>query len=558
MPPSIQDVLALDPVRHGRPEVVAGADLLGRTVRWAHVSQLTDLTGLLRGGELVLTTADALRGGAVRPYAYLAGLAEAGAAGVVVELPAADGDFADAMREAAAGMAFPVVLLARSVRFVEVTEAVHSRIVNEQYEEVRFAQRAHEVFTALSLEHAPPEVIVARAAALTDTAVVFEDVAHRVLAAAPGPGETGTEVLDDWERRSRLAPDDWLYTPVDVHGQPWGRLVMPSAGAATPAGAPSAAAGGPAPAGGPRLGMVLERAAQALTLRLMAEQNQADVRRRAQSGLISELTEGRIGTEAEALVRARAVGLRAGALYVPVAVRYAGAPSGPVAPSAEEALRRDRQFVAAVARTVAAVGVSSLTSTVRLGEVALVLSCPRPYDEDALLERFADVLGGQLPAGVPGRPEGEPRLRVGVGPSQPSLIAAARRLTDAAHTAEVAAAMTGPERPFYRGEHLRLRGLLSVLRDNRHLRAFAESELHRLLDHEARKGSGHLDLLRQYLAVNGNKNELARRTSLSRPALYARLAAIERLLDVRLDDPETRVCLYLALLARDLDPRTPD
>ncbi|AXK37875.1 hypothetical protein DVA86_34170, partial [Streptomyces armeniacus] len=67
MPPSIQDVLALDPVRHGRPEVVAGADLLGRTVRWAHVSQLTDLTGLLRGGELVLTTADALRGGAVRP-----------------------------------------------------------------------------------------------------------------------------------------------------------------------------------------------------------------------------------------------------------------------------------------------------------------------------------------------------------------------------------------------------------------------------------------------------------------------------------------------------------
>ncbi|AXK33037.1 hypothetical protein DVA86_10640 [Streptomyces armeniacus] len=64
-------------------------DLLGRTVRWAHVSQLTDLTGLLRGGELVLTTADALRGGAVRPSAYLAGLAAAGAAGLGGDLPAA-------------------------------------------------------------------------------------------------------------------------------------------------------------------------------------------------------------------------------------------------------------------------------------------------------------------------------------------------------------------------------------------------------------------------------------------------------------------------------------
>ncbi|NGO72493.1 helix-turn-helix domain-containing protein, partial [Streptomyces boncukensis] len=146
------------------------------------------------------------------------------------------------------------------------------------------------------------------------------------------------------------------------------------------------------------------------------------------------------------------------------------------------------------------------------------------------------------------------RPRVGVGPGQPTLTAAARQLDQAAHVAEVAAAMTGgPERPYYRAEHLRLRGLLALLRDNRHLRAFAESELHRLLEHEARHGAGHLALLRRYLEVNGNKNELARRTSLSRPALYARLAAVERILDARLDDPETRASLHVALLVRDLD-----
>ncbi|NGO70611.1 PucR family transcriptional regulator ligand-binding domain-containing protein, partial [Streptomyces boncukensis] len=406
MPPTIRDVLALDPVRRAGAQVLAGDGLLDRPVRWVHVSQLTDLTGLLRGGELVLTTADPLRGGPARAGDYLRHLEAAGAAGVVIEPPDADaspdtdrvtdrdtggdtdrdtdrdtgGGFAALLRTAAAGAGFPVVLLGGTVRFVEVTEAVHRRIVNEQYEEVRFAQRAHEVFTALSLEAAPPEVIVARAAELAGAAVVYEDVAHRVLASAPGPLDSGTELLADWERRARLAAEEWRHTPVDVHGERWGRLVMP--GRARPSGGD-----------GRRLGMVLERAAQALTLRLMAEQSQADVALRAQSGLISELVAGRAGTEAEALVRARAVGLRPGALYLPVAVRYA---AGAAAGSSEE-FRRDREFVAALTRTVRAAGLSSLTSSVRIGEVALVLSCPRPDDEDWLLKRFAAALARQVP-----------------------------------------------------------------------------------------------------------------------------------------------------------------
>ncbi|MFW6691031.1 PucR family transcriptional regulator [Streptomyces sp. MAR4 CNX-425] len=545
MPPTIQDVLGLDPVRRGRPEVVAGAGLLDRPVRWAHVSQLTDLTGLLRGGELVLTTADPLRRAAPPPAAYLRHLADAGAAGVVVETPDPDpgGGFAAWVREAAAGLAFPVVLLGRPVRFVEVTEAVHARIVNESYAEVRFAQRAHEVFTALSLQAAPPGEIVARAAELAGTAVVYEDVAHRVVASAPGPyDDGGGGLLADWERRARLAAGEWPRTPVDVHGQRWGRLVMPDERTAAPPDSGSGDGDGDGAADG-RLGMVLERAAQALTLRLMTEQSQADVALRAQSGLVAELAEGRAGGEAEALARARAVGLGPAAVYVPVAVRY----DPGAAPGSAEELRRDREFVAAVARAVAAAGLSSLTSSVRIGEVALLLACPRPYDERRVLERFAELLARHLPGPA------VPRHRIGVAPARPELTAAARRLAEAAHVAEVAAAVAdGPVRPYYRAEDLRLRGLLSLLRDNRHLRAFAETELRRLLDHEARHDSGHLALLRRYLEVNGNKNELARRAGLSRPALYARLAAVERILSVRLDDPETRASLYVALLVRDL------
>ncbi|MEU5837047.1 PucR family transcriptional regulator ligand-binding domain-containing protein [Streptomyces diacarni] len=580
MPLSVRDVLALEPLRAGFPQVIAGAEHLSRPVRWVHVSQLTDLTGLLRGGELVLTTAEGPAGARDEPglAAYLARLDAAGAAGVVIEAVGAAGghlagsserpesgagpspgggsgadgdgggggdgeDRAAALARAAEGLRFPVILLRHGVRFVDVTEAVHSQIVNEHYEELKFAQRTHEAFTTLSLEHAALETVVGRAAALSGTAVVFEDVAHRVLASTPGPGGSTVDLLTGWERRSRLVPEldrtgigggeDWLHTPVVVHQRVWGRLVMPDARGTD---------GGRAP----RVRMVLERAAQALSLRLMAEQDQADVERRAQGGLLNDLAEGRVPGEPEALARAEAVGLRPGARYLPLALRFAHPPAA----DPLDVQRRDRRHLEAVIRAAKAAGISALVTANHTGEIRVLFSCAAPTQEDRLLERFAGLLDQQLP-GSGQHGDGQHR-RIGVGHGASSLVAAARRLPEAAHIAEVAAGMDGAERPFHRSADLRLRGLLSLLRDNRHLQAFAETELYRILEDEARNGPGLLGLLRDYLAVNGNKNALARRTRLSRPTLYTRIAAIERLLGVDLEDPESRACLYVALLTRDL------
>ena len=65
---------------------------------------------------------------------------------------------------------------------------------------------------------------------------------------------------------------------------------------------------------------------------------------------------------------------------------------------------------------------------------------------------------------------------------------------------------------------MRLRGLIALLHDDPRVQAFAESELDRLLVHEARTGGGLVELLRQHLAVGGNKTELARVSHRSRPA----------------------------------------
>ena len=84
--PTVAQVLELDVLRRGNPQVVAGAAGLEHPVRWVHISELADVAGMLRGGELVLTTGVMLPAEREPLARYIEDLADVGAAGLVVEL----------------------------------------------------------------------------------------------------------------------------------------------------------------------------------------------------------------------------------------------------------------------------------------------------------------------------------------------------------------------------------------------------------------------------------------------------------------------------------------
>jgi purine catabolism regulator len=109
--------------------------------------------------------------------------------------------------------------------------------------------------------------------------------------------------------------------------------------------------------------------------------------------------------------------------------------------------------------------------------------------------------------------------------------------------AETAGTLKPGTRRFYRSTDVRLRGLLALLRQDPRVLAFVEAELAGVLG-----DGGWLQLLERYLECGGNKAELARTGFLSRPTLYARLAELERRLGVRLEDPESRTSLHVAVL----------
>ena len=107
------------------------------------------------------------------------------------------------MGAAAEELDLALVVLHRRVRFVEVTEAVHRKIVAEQYDEVAFDRRVHETFTELSMKRASINGIVDAAARMLAEPVVLEDLSHQAVAASSA---IPAELLGDWERRSRRSP----------------------------------------------------------------------------------------------------------------------------------------------------------------------------------------------------------------------------------------------------------------------------------------------------------------------------------------------------------------
>jgi purine catabolism regulator len=553
MLPTVRSILDLPVLQEAGPQLLGGAGGLDTPVRWVHVSEVLDISGLLSGGELVLTTGLELEKEPGLTASFIRSLEGAAASGLIVEVIGNRKRSMDALRTAARRTALPVIVVERRVRFVQITEIVHRMIVAEQLERVERARDVHEAFTVLSLESAGTQQVVGQAAAMIGAPVVLEDLSHLVLAYSARQLHT-TELLDDWERRSRTTPsavetsrtgpEAWLQTPVGVRQQLWGRLVVP-----VPLDDDDAAA------------MVLERAAQTLAINRLAERDRRELSHQAQAGLLNALRQPRGLSEGEAQARAAALGLRRSPYYLPIVFRGSGTATAAASPEDGDpggdpfaGQQEERALLEQLARALKSVSGTALTASIRSGSVGMILAIPAKQLEDPTLERLADAVAGDTPQSGPSVagnwPGGHAEVAwsIGVGRLRGSLLEAAAGIDEASHVAETAATLPGGRKPFYRVTDVRLRGLLALLRKDPRVQQFVESELEGVLEAEARGAGGYLELLGQYLESGGNKAALARNGFLSRPTLYARLARLEELLAVDLEDAESRTSLHVALL----------
>jgi purine catabolism regulator len=525
MLPSLGEVLAMDACRRARPQVVAGEDRLGTPVRWVHAMELTDVARLLRGGELVLSTGIALPDDERLLAAYITELAEVGVAGLAVELGRRyAGQLPAALVTAARQAGLPLIAFEAEVAFIEITEAVHARIIDAQLDELRVSERLHEMFTELSVAGASPDEIVRQAATLAGRPVILADLAHRVLAFSPGGADPG-RLLAGFAARSRsvrlpgrTAFDEasgWLVTPVGARGEDWGRVILVCDGPPVPTDT-----------------VLIERAATTLALGRLLARHRESLERQAHRTLISGIIAQAHADPAEAAMRSRALGVPVDARQLLGVVLRIGDHPGVPGISAHA---RVLEAADVLAETCRAERVPALVGTLDDVRAGAMLSLATGADADAVLTVLAGKVRDRLGPVV-----------IAVGAAAESIKDVRRSFLEADQVAEVAAGL-GEARPFYRLPDLHLRGLMHLLREDARLQTFVERELGALLTHE--RGAELIEVLSALLAAGGNKAAAAKNSHLARPTFYERLRRIERILGVSLDSAESRTSLHVALLA---------
>jgi purine catabolism regulator len=556
--PTVGDLLGLDVVRQGSPQVIAGADGLGARVRWVHVLELADAAHLLQGGEFVLTTGVALPAEPGLLARYATDLAAAGVSALAVELGRRYvGSLPPVLVQAAAGSGLTLIAFEREVPFVEITEAVHARIIDAQLDELRASERLHEVFTELSVAGASPDEVVRQAAVLAGRPVILADLSHRVLACEPGSADPA-RLLAGFAQRSRALGSQavgassgrtlfdeasgWLYTPVGARGEDWGRVILVCDG--PPAGTDT---------------VLIERAATTLALGRLLTRHRESLDRQAHRTLITGIINQAHADPAEAAVRARALGVPVDGRQLIGVVLRLGDPSGDDAVrgvlgvSAHARVLDAADVVAAACR---AERVPSLVGTLDDARAGAMLSLSPRADPDRVLAGLAGRIAERLGA-FPAGPV------IGAGAVAGSIRDVRRSFLEATQVADVAAERPdawGPadRPPFFRLADLRLRGLLRLLRDDPRVQTFVERELGPLLAAEPDSSpldSSLLGVLAAYLAAGGNKAEAAKSSHLARPTFYDRLRRIERILGTDLSSAESRTSLHVALLALEASRR---
>ncbi|MER5456070.1 PucR family transcriptional regulator [Micromonospora sp. NPDC002389] len=570
--PTVREVLALDPVRHGAPRLVAGEAGLDRPVRWVHVAEVPDIATLLRGGELVLTTGIGLPGEDAGLRAFIGDLAGVGVSGLVVELGRRyHTGVPRVMAAAAERHGLPLVELRRATPFVRVTEAVHGLIVDAQLTELRAAEEIHQRFTELSVEGADPGEVVRQAAELSGCPVVLENLSRQVLAYDPAR-ENAELLLDGWEQHSRRIrpvgrtvydPDSgWLVTMVGARGEDWGRLLLRWPGGGEWNSAQDAVTGGLSPP--TRLTILVERAASTLALGRLIRRDAEGLERQIHRTLLTALLD-RSRPVDEVALRARGLGLvleRRHLVGVVVRHRVDDPESGSTGAGDgdDPGPARLRDLAEAVGQAVREANLTGLTSAVDDQAVGALLALPDPTAEERALASFAAALRRHRPEARSSDPaatraarggRGAVGLIIAAGSGVSSLREAGRSLIEARQVAE-AARNDRRDLPIFRLPHVGLAGLLHLLRDEPRLQTFVERELGALLAYDARHPREHLlGTLRAYLEQGRNKSAAASAAHLSRPAFYERLARIGRILDVDLDSVDACLSLHVALLALD-------
>jgi purine catabolism regulator len=500
--------------------LIAGDRSADAPIRWVHISELTDPTPWLSGGELLLTTGIQLEAEADQ-RAYIRRLVGHHLAGLGFATGLAHSAVPEAVLDEAQRLDFPLFEVPYEMPFIAITEKAFARLVNEQYallqrgiafqrrleqlvldgrglEEVTRALSAAIGGTVLMLDGRGAPTAVAdfrRAIGAAAIDAIREDVAERSSSGRAAPFEP---VHEEVAGRALVLP-----IPPDVRSGPRSWLVAVRDGGGL----------------GEFERLILQQGVTVVALELMRRRVMRDTERRLAGDILEEAITGDLtGHDLEA--RLRPFGVRDRAAVLVFGLENPAGAEGVV-----ERLMLEEGFGALVAS--------------RDGKLWAIVDGAME-DPVALAARVRDALA---------REYGD--VRVAASRVSPS---AALRLSfhEARYALEVTAIANGRGPDVASWQDLGAFQLLLSVQDDEALRLFCDSVLGPIENGEGEYGGELIKSLEAFLEQNGQWEKAARELYCHRHTLRYRIRRVEQLTGRDLSNARDRIEFWLALKAREL------
>ncbi|SEN77553.1 PucR family transcriptional regulator [Lihuaxuella thermophila] len=535
---TLSDVLKRPVFQKAR--VVAGKNGLNRRIRWVHILEVSQFDTLIHGEEMILFTGINFQSSSVSPVSYLQKLIELNASCLCVEM----GYYFDTIPKEMIRLAdqhdFPLIALPAGIRFVDITQDLHSLIINRHYHMLKNLENLSREFHRLTLAPKGISNILKLLYQRTKSQIIYVPLKGKAfLMPSLDPGEQ-EELLDFIRTKLRLEsssethpiPYSWPYKqktillhPVRAMGQTWAFIGMLCEG--KPAEYDC---------------LILDWSSLSIAQDLLRKRYIEERRLHSENVWVDDLLRKRIseeqiryhlGTDYKELKDLKS-------LVCLIEIRNWNEIELEPSLDVHEFIRYD--FSLMIRSTFEQYGFRPFI-TINNDRIAIVAFDRKPAQP--LKPRFRQVVASIQRLG-----SGEKMglsLNIGAGQSYPGFTHAHLSYQEAG---QVLTVNTSQQKTFLFYEEIGVFQLILNLREEGNiLQSFVHNYLGPLIEHDRQKGSNLLYTLKVYLDHDGSKKEAAQHLFIVRQSLYYRLEKIKELLGDNFMSPENKLALQVALRA---------
>ena len=534
---TVQDILEI-------PELdlrlLAGKASVSNPVRWVHISEVPDPTKWLKGGELLLTTGYSFAGDEADQVEQIKRLIDHNISGLGFGTGFSFDKVPSALVRVAEEYGFPLFEVPYHVPFLAISEAVASKIVNEQYSLLQRSLAVHEKLTKIVLEEKGLEAILSTLAALVGCSAVLFDFHGVVLCEAAYRRRLGADTVADlWrmigdrraDRQNFALSMDGAGSSVQVYPVVASHRIGAFLAVVKDSGDFSEYDR-----------IILHNVVTVTALELVKKKAVAETEKRLAGDFFDELIASDLYEE-EIARRLAFFGLDAQLAHLIVLVDIDEGESDVGERGEAAALDVKERLHWTVDEFMARRDVLSISASRSDSVVVLV----QPGEADAAeVIRLAGELQGVVAEMLP-----EISVSIGIGRPHRQLTDLRQSYYEASYAIRIR--RLKDERAVIASfDDLGSYGLLLGLQDTLSLEVFYDSVLGRLRDYDAQNSSDLVKSLASFLEANGHWGDAAEKLFVHRHTLRYRMKRVEEITGRDLGSSQDRMEFWLALKAREL------